>query len=121
MDLELLEALALSEDRGAALAQLLPGSEDHDYYRALHAPHRGALGEAAAVLEAWPDRHGRTVRYEQLRLRQLLAQVTAAPTSAAAGDAAASQAMAADQLRDWFGVNHGHQAEAESEATPSRP
>lgn len=46
MDLELLEALALSGDRSAALAQLLPGSEDHDYYRALHAQQRGALDEA---------------------------------------------------------------------------
>ena len=54
MDLEILEALALSDDRSAALAQLLPGSEDHDYYRALAAQHRGALDEADAMLAAWP-------------------------------------------------------------------
>jgi hypothetical protein len=61
MDLEILEALALSDDRGGAIAQLLPGSEDHDYYRALHAQQRGALDEAAAaVIAAWPGRHGKT-------------------------------------------------------------
>jgi hypothetical protein len=37
MDLEPLESLALSDDRAAALAQLLPGSEDRDYYRCLQA------------------------------------------------------------------------------------
>src|SRR6185295_15760740 len=102
MDLEILEALALSDDRSDALAQLLPGSEDHDYYRALHAQHRGALAEAATVLEAWPDRHGRTPRHDRLRLRQLLLRVTTAPAPAA--DPAADRAgdVAVDQLRDWF-------------------
>ncbi|MEO7734691.1 MAG: hypothetical protein ABIY55_27285, partial [Kofleriaceae bacterium] len=113
MELEILEALALSDDRRAALAQLLPGSEDHDYYRALHAQHRGALDEAAQVLEAWPDRHGRTARYERLRLRQLLYRVM----GAADGDAA-------DQVRDWFGVGHWHEAEVASDdgarARPTR-
>jgi hypothetical protein len=108
MDLELLEALALSDDRSAALAQLLPGSEDHDYYRALHAQHRGALDEADAVLAAWPDRHGHTPRYDQLRLRQLLHRVTTTPDAAA------------DQVRDRFGVSHWHEAEVE-EVDPSRP
>jgi hypothetical protein len=108
MDLELLEALALSDDRSAALAQLLPGSEDHDYYRALHAQHRGALDEADAVLAAWPDRHGHTPRYDRLRLRQLLYRVTTTPEAAA------------DQVRDRFGVSHWHEAEVE-DADPSRP
>jgi hypothetical protein len=116
MELEILEALALSNDRRAALAQLLPGSEDHDYYRALHAQHRGALAEAAQVIEAWPDRHGRTASYERMRLRQLLYRVMA---PAPDGDAA-------DQVRDWFGVGHWHEAEVASDdqaaarARPSR-
>src|SRR5215468_4358548 len=100
MDLEILEALALSDDRregaqdepggdpdgsargidrSTALAQLLPGSEDCDYYRALHAQHRGALDEADAVLETWPERHGHTPGYDRLRLRQLLYRVCASP------------------------------------------
>src|SRR3954467_11861726 len=101
MDLELVEALALSDDRSAALAQLLPGSEDHDYYRALHAQQRGAFDEAAAVIDAWPERHGRTARYERIQLRQLLYRVVREPDAVA------------DQVRDHFGVGHWHEAEVE--------
>ena len=108
MDLDLLEALALSDDRTAALAQLLPGSEDHDYFRALHAQHRGALDDADAVLRAWPERHGRTQAYDRLRLRQLLYRATDTPP------------QAIEQVRDWFGVSHWHEAEVE-DVDPSRP
>jgi hypothetical protein len=82
MDLELHEALALSGDRSAAIGRLLPGSEDHDYYRCLRAQHAGALDEADEILRAWPERHGGTQRYERLRLRQLLYRTAgAAPVS----------------------------------------
>jgi hypothetical protein len=107
MDLEIREALALAEDRATALAQLLPGSEDHDYYRCLHAQHAGALDDADAILHAWPERHGKTERYERLRLRQLLYRVSADPE------------RAADETRDWFGVGHWHEAEVE-EVDPTR-
>src|SRR5262249_51474202 len=72
MDLEILEALALSDDRASALAQLLPGSEDHDYHRCLHAQHAGDLAAADEILRAWPERHGHGERYERLRMRQQL-------------------------------------------------
>ncbi len=99
MDLEILEALALSEDRGAALAQLLPGSEDHDYHACLRAQHRGDLDEAERLLASWPDRHGQGAMYRRLQLRQLLYRVVREP------------ALAADELRDRLGVSHHHQAE----------
>ena len=108
MDLEILEALALSDDRAAALGQLLPGSEDHDYYAGLHAQHRGALAEADTILEAWPGRHGNTERYGRLRLRQLLYRLGVTPDAVA------------DEVRDHFGVEHWHEAEAD-EVDPSRP
>src|SRR6185436_10249149 len=107
MDLELREALAFSEDRNAAIGRLLPGSEDHDYYRCLRAQHQGALDEADAILRTWPERHGNTERYQRLRLRQLLYRT--------AGDV-----PAADEVRDWLGVSHWHEAEVE-DADPSRP
>ncbi len=108
MDLEIHEALALSDDRSAALGQLLPGSEDHDFYRCLQAQHRGALDEADEILRQWPDRHGHTQRYNQLRTRQLLYRVSA------------PQPSRHDDVRDWLGVSHWHEAEVE-EVDPTRP
>src|SRR5262245_42270993 len=108
MDLEIHESLALSDDRSRALAQLLPGSEDHDYYRCPHAQQTCALADADAILEQRPERHGHTDRYERLRLRQLLYRVTAEPVAAA------------DDVRDWFSVSHWHEAEVE-EVDPTRP
>ncbi len=108
MDLEIREALALSDDRSAALGHLLPGSEDHDYYRALHAQHRGALDEVDPIIEAWPGRHGTTERLERLRLRQLLYRLGEDPASVA------------DEVRDHFSVSHWHEAEV-AEVDPTRP
>ncbi|HEV7558253.1 MAG TPA: hypothetical protein VGO00_22445, partial [Kofleriaceae bacterium] len=90
MDLEIFEGLALS-DRAAALAQLLPGSEDHDYYRCLHAQHAHRLADADAILGVWPERHGRNERYNRLRLRQQLYRLTEMP------------AKIVDEIRDHFG------------------
>ncbi len=111
MDLEIHEALALSVDRDGALALLLPGSEDHDYYRCLRAQHAGALDDADHILRAWPERHGSTARYERLQLRQLLYRN--------ASDPAVDPGHTADRLRDYFSVNHWHEAEVE-EVDPTR-
>src|SRR3954465_15481739 len=107
MDLELREALALSDDRSAAIARLLPGSEDHDYYRCLRAQHQGALDEADAILRVWPERHGSTQSYQRLRLRQLLYRTQGAAPAAAG-------------VRAWLGASHWHEAEVE-EVDPTRP
>jgi hypothetical protein len=107
MDLEIREALALSDDRTAALGQLLPGSEDHDFYRCLAAQHAGRLDEADTILHAWPERHGRTERFDRLRMRQLLYRVTADPQ------------RVADDVRDLFSASHWHEAEVE-EVDPTR-
>jgi hypothetical protein len=108
MDLEILEGLALSDDRGGALGQLLPGSEDHDYFKALHAQHGGALDEVDPILEAWPGRHGATERYERIRLRQLLYRLGEDP------------AAVADEVRDEYDVDHDHEAEV-ADVDPTRP
>src|SRR5215468_5984153 len=108
MDLEILEALALSDDRASALAQLLPGSEDHDYHRCLHAQHAGDLAAADEILRAWPERHGHGERYERLRMRQQLYRLGDDPASAA------------DDIRDRFSVSHWHEAEVD-EVDPTRP
>ena len=108
MDLELREALALSDDRAAALSQLLPGSEEHDYHQCLRAQHAGDLDAADQILNAWPERHGHTQGYNRLRLRQLLCRAAVAPSPVA------------DKLRDQFSVSHWHEKEVE-EIDPRRP
>ena len=73
MDLEQLEALALSDDRSAALAELLPGTALHDYWRGIHHQHRGELDEVDTILGGWQRRHGRTDEHHaRLTRRQLL-------------------------------------------------
>ncbi|MDC0718378.1 hypothetical protein [Nannocystis bainbridge] len=73
MDLEHLEALALSDDRAAALAGLLPGTPEHDYWRGVHSQHHGRLDEVDAILSGWKKRHGRTDDFHaRLARRQLL-------------------------------------------------
>jgi hypothetical protein len=108
MDLELREALAFSEDRDAALGQLLPGSQDHDYFRCLRAQHRGDLAEADKIIAHWAKHHGQDNRYYRLQLRQWLYR------------SQKDFAKVADKLRDHFGVSHWHEREVE-EIDPKRP
>lgn len=73
MDLAHLEALALSDDRAAALAGLLPGTTSHDYWRGVHLQHHGRLDEVDAILAGWKQRHGHTDElHARLSRRQLL-------------------------------------------------
>jgi hypothetical protein len=73
MDLEQLEALALADDRSAALAELLPGTPGHDYWRGIHLQHRGQLDEVDGILSTWQRRHGGTDdSHARLKRRQLL-------------------------------------------------
>jgi hypothetical protein len=73
MDLDQLEALALSDDRESALAALLPGSIEHDYWRGVHLQQAGRLDEVDAILEAWQRRHGDAEEHhDRLARRQLL-------------------------------------------------
>ncbi|MBL9017129.1 MAG: hypothetical protein JNL83_23280, partial [Myxococcales bacterium] len=102
MDLEIREALALADDRSGPLAQLLPGSEDHDYHRCLRAQHAGELDEAEQILHRWPERHGHTQEYHRLRLRQLLCRA-----------AMKIDGSVCDRLRDHFSVGHWHEKEVE--------
>lgn len=73
IDLDRLEALALSDDREAAIAALVPGTAAHDYWRGVLLQHEGKLDEVDALLRAWsalhPDDHA---PLERLRRRQLL-------------------------------------------------
>ena len=105
MDIEQLEALALSDDRSAAIAHLVPGSEDHDYWRAIGLQHRGALEEVDALLATWRGRHGDSEARRRLQRRQRVL--------AAGGDLARH----GDALASELGVSFTHQPEVEAAAT----
>ncbi|MEQ1571670.1 MAG: hypothetical protein ABMA64_38935, partial [Myxococcota bacterium] len=79
MDIDTLEALALADDRDAALATLVPGTDDHDYYLALRLQHRGELDAADAVIERWRRRGGTGERVEAIERRQRLLRVDREP------------------------------------------
>ncbi|MCB9575343.1 MAG: hypothetical protein H6709_24975, partial [Kofleriaceae bacterium] len=105
MDLEQLEALALADDRDAVLAQLLPGTEDHDYWRGVHLQHAGRLDEVDDLLAGWAKRHGHgRDAHTRLARRQRLLRAGASP------------AEHADAIRFEVGLALDDQAEAEAAA-----
>ena len=101
MDLEQLEALALGDDRSAALATLLPGTVEHDYWRGVQLQHQGELAAVDELLAGWQRRHGsHDEHHQRLFRRQLLLR--------AAQDLGAH----ADTLRFEAGLALDDQAEA---------
>ena len=66
------EDFVLAKDRGKALAQLIPGTEDYYYYHCLHCQNLGKLAEVEKILPVWIKRHGHTGRVEEIRNRQAL-------------------------------------------------
>jgi hypothetical protein len=104
MDIEQLEGLALGDDRAAALAGLVAGTEEHDYWQAVHHQHAGALAQVDAMLARWRSRHGDTSLRARLDRRQLLLR------------AGVELAAVADRLRDETGAVLHHEPEIEASA-----
>lgn len=67
-----IEDFALAGDRGAAIKQLIPGTEDYYYYKCLHHEHAGRLDKIGPVLKLWIERHGRTSRVREIENRLAL-------------------------------------------------
>ncbi len=103
MDLELLEAFALGDDREAALAQLVPGTEEHAYFKALWLQERGRFDEVDGLLADWASRHGHTARRERVARRQLLHRL------------GRLEPGAIEKVVEELGVELEHQADLESE------
>ena len=76
MELGELEQLALGTDRAAALAALMPGTTEHDYWRGVFLQHEGRLDEVDEILRTWADRYGgyQDDFHSRLSRRQLLAK-----------------------------------------------
>lgn len=101
MELEQLEALALSVDREQALAQLIPGTEDYYFHRCLEHLHRGELDATEPLFAAWVERHGETARVRELRDRKALLAWQRDP------------AGSSEHIRRRLGVTFTHQREVE--------
>ena len=66
------EDYVLAQDRTAALQQLIPGTEDHYYYHALHHLSTEQYEKVREILGPWAQRHGETPRVWQIRTRLAL-------------------------------------------------
>ena len=108
MEIGFLEDFALADDRGAALEQLIPGTEDHYFYGCLHLQQTGRLDEVPELMAVWLQRHGHTSRYAEVMHRQALLLHPRDP------------AAAYEHLRYHLGLTFSHQRrEEEGEPEPS--
>jgi len=71
-DIDFVEDYVLAPDRAAALAQLIPGTEEFYYYHCLDLLSREQYEEVAELLTPWVQRHGETARVWQIRTRLAL-------------------------------------------------
>lgn len=74
-----LETFALAPKRAEALAELIPGTEDHYYYAALLAQQEGRFDEVSGLLEPWEKRFGKSERWQEISRRQALLTYTKDP------------------------------------------
>ncbi len=110
MDLEQLEAFALAEDREAALAQLVPGTQEYYFLHCLHYQHVGDLSRSFELLERWIQRHGHTSQARAVSHRQTLLSWPHDPQGCV------------DYLRQVLGLHFDHARElaAEKRALPTQ-
>ena len=66
------ERFALSDDRAAALEELIPGTEDFYYYNALHLELAGKLVAGKKMLDAGVKKYGHTTQLRELENRYAL-------------------------------------------------
>lgn len=66
------ETFALSDDRSAALKQLIPGTEAYYYYHCLHFQNTRQLDKVPGLLKSWIGRHGQTELVNEIEYRQAL-------------------------------------------------
>src|SRR5688572_13660568 len=66
------EDFALGRDRAAALKQLIPGTEDYNYYHALHALNTEQYEKAEELTRPWHRRFNQTARLTEIQTRHAL-------------------------------------------------
>ena len=67
-----LEKFALASDRMAALAELIPGTEDYYYYHALHFQNERKLPEFKKIMTEWEGRFSKSGRRKVIENREAL-------------------------------------------------
>ncbi|MCA9079854.1 MAG: DUF4200 domain-containing protein [Planctomycetaceae bacterium] len=102
------EDFALSTDRGTALGQLIPGTEEFYYYTCLHLLNQEQYTKTDEQLKLWVQRHGETSRVWEIRTRRALLSYEQNPQ------------QSIDYLRGRFGIHFPHQKE-ELRAAPNLP
>ncbi|MDP7034082.1 MAG: hypothetical protein QF752_06270, partial [Planctomycetota bacterium] len=72
-EVKYIEDFALAQNREAALAQLIPGTNSHFYYHALHAQNLQQFDRVESILTQWEKTKRRdTSRIVEIRHRQAL-------------------------------------------------
>ncbi len=98
------ERYALAENREAALAELIPGTDTYFYYHCLHSQTVGKVAEARGHLDAWIAKVGLNEQTKRMQTRQFILEYK---TNAQA---------TLDHLRSDFGINIDHAAPRKDEA-----
>ena len=78
-DVGYVEDFALAKDRAAALAQLIPGTEDYYYYHCLHYLNTEQFAKARDLTRPWLERFGQTPRLTEIQTRFALLNYTRTP------------------------------------------
>src|SRR5262245_42056345 len=71
-DIGFIEDHALAKDKGAALKQLIPGTEDYYYYHGLYYLTTEQYAKAEALGKPWHERFGQTARLTEIQTRHAL-------------------------------------------------
>ncbi|NQU24829.1 MAG: hypothetical protein HQ567_26400 [Candidatus Nealsonbacteria bacterium] len=93
------EDFSLAEDRSVPLGQLIPGTEDHFYYHALHLQNNGQYDKVDELLKPWIKTHKYTARVREILNRQALLKYE--------NDRQASL----EYIREQLGIQFNHQKE----------
>ncbi|MFP6676578.1 MAG: hypothetical protein VB878_15955, partial [Pirellulaceae bacterium] len=91
------EQFALADNRAAALAELIPGTDEYYYYHCLQAQNTQRFEEVEPMVTSWIKRHGQTARVQEILHRQALLTYSDNPEKTV------------QFLRDKLGLTFNHQ------------
>jgi len=94
-----IEDFSLAEDRSVPLGQLIPGTEDHFYYHALHLQNNGQYDKVDELLKPWIKTHQYTARVREILNRQALLKYEK------------NSQASLEYIRQQLGIQFNHQKE----------